>query len=79
MLPSPLLCPPDQDTVTRGLNKVGAEKATPVVLGPVTWVHLSRNANLSATSEQTTALKKQYLQDLLPIYKVLQKLFFELC
>lgn len=72
-LESPVTLAPDfgdfLDTVTRGLNKVGAEKATPVVLGPVTWVHLSRNANLSATSEQTTALKKQYLQDLLPIYK----------
>lgn len=56
--------------MSRGLKKMGAEKACPVILGPVTWVHLSRNADPSATAAQTEELKKQYLQALLPIYKV---------
>lgn len=64
-----------QAAATRGLKKMGAERATPVVLGPVTWVHLSRHANPTASSEQTTSLKKEYLEAILPIYKVLLQEF----
>lgn len=49
---------------------MGADRAAAVVLGPVTWVHLARHANAQASEEETVTLKKQYLQALLPVYKV---------
>lgn len=59
-----------QEAVTRGIKKVGAERASPVLLGPVTWVHLARHSNPQASEEETLALKKQYLDAMLPVYKV---------
>ena len=59
-----------QEAVTRGIKKVGAERAAPVVLGPVTWVHLARHSNPQASEEETIALKKKYLDAMLPIFKV---------
>lgn len=55
--------------MSRGLKKMG-DRASAVVLGPVTWVHLARHANAQASEEETVALKKQYLEALLPVYKV---------
>ena len=49
---------------------MGAERTTPVVLGPVTWVHLARHADAQASSEATVTLKKEYLQAILPVYEV---------
>lgn len=49
---------------------MGAERTTPVVLGPVTWVHLARHADAQASEEATVALKKEYLQAILPVYEV---------
>ena len=60
----------EQEAVTRGINKMGAERTTPVVLGPVTWVHLARHADAQASLEETVALKKEYLQAILPVYQV---------
>lgn len=51
---------------------MGAERTTPVVLGPVTWVHLARHADAQASDEATVALKKEYLQAILPVYEVNQ-------
>ncbi|CAN0105875.1 unnamed protein product [Ascophyllum nodosum] len=62
---------PFLEAVTRGIKKVGAERAAPVVLGPVTWVHLARHSNPQASEEETIALKKKYLDAMLPIFKTL--------
>lgn len=59
-----------QEAVSRGIKKVGVEHASPVLLGPVTWVHLARHSNPQASDEETVALKKEYLDAILPIYKV---------
>lgn len=64
-----------QETVSRGLTKMGANRAAAVVLGPVTWVHLARHANAQASEKETVALKKQYLEALLPVYEVKKKTF----
>lgn len=49
---------------------MGADRTAPVVLGPVTWVHLARHANAEASEEATIALKDQYLDAILPVYAV---------
>lgn len=49
---------------------MGADRTAPVVLGPVTWVHLARHANAEASEEATTALKDRYLDAILPVYAV---------
>ncbi|CAB1115662.1 unnamed protein product [Ectocarpus sp. CCAP 1310/34] len=59
------------ETISRGIAKVGANRTAPVVLGPVTWVHLARHANAEASEEATTALKDQYLDAILPVYATL--------
>lgn len=53
---------------------MGAGRTAPVVLGPVTWVHLSRHANAEASEEATIALKDQYLDAILPVYAVSEPL-----
>lgn len=59
-----------QEAIARGIKKMGAQRTTPVILGPVTWVHLSRHADAQASEAETDALKKQYLDAVLPVYKV---------
>ncbi|CBN73953.1 5-methyltetrahydropteroyltriglutamate--homocysteine S-methyltransferase [Ectocarpus siliculosus] len=59
------------ETISRGIAKMGADRTAPVVLGPVTWVHLARHANAEASEEATTALKDQYLDAILPVYAAL--------
>lgn len=59
-----------QETITRGIKKMGADRTAPVVLGPVTWVYLARHADAQASEEATVALKNQYLDAILPVYAV---------
>lgn len=67
--PFHFICSP-QETITRGIKKMGADRTAPVVLGPVTWVYLARHADSQASEEATIALKNQYLDAILPIYAV---------
>ncbi|CAM9473892.1 unnamed protein product [Discosporangium mesarthrocarpum] len=57
------------ENVSRGLETLGAERATPLVLGPVTWVHLAKSADSTDSAETTAAIKEEYLAALLPVYK----------
>lgn len=56
--------------MSRGLKKMGSDRAAPVVLGPVTWVHLARHADAQASEDASGSLKKEYLEAILPVYKV---------
>lgn len=68
-----------QETIARGIKKMGADRTAPVVLGPVTWVHLARHADAQASEEATIALKNQYLDAILPVYAVSTWLHHSLC
>eukprot|EP00903_Cladosiphon_okamuranus_P014569 g13512.t1 len=55
------------ETITRGINKMGADRTAPMVLGPVTWVYLARHADAQASEEATVALKNQCIDAVLPV------------
>ncbi|CAN0165448.1 unnamed protein product, partial [Scytosiphon promiscuus] len=71
-LQSPVVLQPNfssyLEAVSRGVQKMGADRTAPVVLGPVTWTHLARHCDAQASEDATVALKNQYLEAILPVY-----------
>jgi len=55
--------------VKRGIQKLGKDCATPVVVGPVTMAYLTQFASFSTGFDQEQ--RRKYLQELIPIYQSL--------
>ena len=52
--------------VRRGINALGVDCATPVIVGPVTMAYLTKFASFSSGSEAKE--RRSYLEKLIPIY-----------
>lgn len=58
-------------SVRRGIDFLGAGKAVPVVVGPVTLAYLTKIQSFSAGSEEE--LRRNLLDRILPVYQILLK------